>query len=166
MTGPSETIDTPATRSYDFADSLLTAVNNGALSLLVDLPAHQYITTGQPAFDCPQVAITLVSLQTGIPGDDTGASGAPTAFDCQGGWSVIAEISIVREGYAVASNGSANLEDIKTSAKASSADCAVLDEALREITSNSFSITRAAITYGAYEGGLIATAMRLTAALP
>lgn len=166
MTGPFEITDTPTTRAYDFANTIMEATNNGALSLLVDLPAHQYITTGQPAFDCEQVAVTLVSLQTGIPGDDQGASGAPTAYDCQGGWSVIAEITIVRCGYAVSQNGSAKLDDIKASALMSSADSAVLDEALKMIAGGSFSLTRAAITYGAFEGGFIATSMRVTAALP
>ena len=169
MTSPVEPDDIkndPTYRAYNCAQMLIDCVNEAGLSLLVDIPQRQLVTTGQAAYDCDQVSATLISLQTGIPGDDTGAAGMPTAFDCAGGWSVIIELAIVRCGLMPDKRGNISIDDIRAAAKQSSRDSAVFDEALRLFADSSISLVRAAISYQEPQGGAIGTTMRITAALP
>ncbi|MDD2326387.1 MAG: hypothetical protein PHW63_10415 [Alphaproteobacteria bacterium] len=162
MTSPDSTTMTP-TQAYDFAQQVLSYIEEAGLEHLVDLPTSRYVTTGEPVYDCEQVVVTIVSLQTGLP--EGGQSSTPQAISCQDPWSLVMDIGIVRCGPRLEKNGTISHQALSGAAYSESIDSDVLMTALDSIAQDSISSVRAAITYGAYEGGFIATTMRLTAAL-
>lgn len=162
MTSPDSTTLTP-TQAYDFAREVLTLIEEAGLSLLVDLPASRYITTGEPVYDCEQVVVTIVSLQTGLP--TGGQASTPQTISCQDPWSLVMDIGIVRCGPQLSRQGTILHSSLSEAAHLESVDSDVLIATLNAIAQESISSVRAAITYGAYEGGFLATTMRLTAAM-
>ena len=153
----------PATRAYDYAKEVLTHVEESALSLLIDLPSSRYVTTGEPVYDCEQVVVTIVSLQTGLP--EGNQSGVPQTVDCSAPWSLVMDVGIVRCGPHLNRQGAIPHTALSEMTHVESLDSDILIDAINGIANESISSVRAAITYGAYEGGYIATTMRLTAAL-
>lgn len=150
-------------RAYSYALEIIEKIEESALAMLVDLPTSRYVTTGEPVYDCEQVVVAIVSLQTGLP--EGSQSGVPQTIDCGSPWSLVMDVGIVRCGPKVDRNGLIAHTALTEMTEIESVDSDILMDALNEIARESISSVRAAITYGAYEGGFIATTMRLTAAL-
>lgn len=56
---------------YDTALALLTATVQAYAADGVELPDRRYITPGaQPAYDCPQLTVSVTAVRNGIPGSE------------------------------------------------------------------------------------------------
>lgn len=164
MTSPDDsTMTLTPTQAYDYAQHVINVIEEAALTNLVDIPSSRYVTTGEPVYDCEQVVVAIVSLQTGLP--EGGQNSTPQAISCQDPWSLIMDIGIVRKGPPINKQGMISHKMLSGAAFTESVDSDLLMTALNDLAQESIGSVRAAITYGAYEGGLIATTMRLTAAL-
>lgn len=108
-------------RVFAEANQFLEFVVAEADELLVDLPTKQYVATGQAVHDCEQVVVTLVELNTGLPG-------APTFVieNCPPTWAQAMMVDIVRCGPAPNSKGVVASAKITAHSKVQSKDVAVL----------------------------------------
>lgn len=76
----------------DFLDALLQKVRDVYDLYNVPLPARQYWTFGEPAFDCEQVVVSFINLYLGPPGDE-----AATPRHCNQPRTAVVRISVVRQ---------------------------------------------------------------------
>lgn len=152
---------------YRVADSVLTAVSVSAADLGVTLPARQLLTAGAVVYDCELVAVTVVSVGTGI----THAVGnAMVELAPQSpAWSVIVGVAIARQANEVPGGRQGNLPptpaNIEADLVSASADAAVLAGAAAALAG--FGPGRAGLpdvnlTFQGAEGGILAVTMQLT----
>lgn len=167
MTGPLPVQSDDTTRVYDYAQSVLSLVNDAALELLVDLPTKQYATSGEAAYDCEQVAVTGVSLTTGLPASDAQSLGIPTPIACTPVWSINFDITIVRCGPKVQRSGTVLADDLNSAFLRTSADIAVLIRAIDKlVTLRQFGNVIASMQMGPPQGDMVSTVATVTGALP
>jgi hypothetical protein len=140
-------------------------INTAALQVLVDVPPRQYVTSGPtPVFDCEQVVVNILTMNTGLPGASVVT--IPVAVDCTPMWTVICELVIVRCAPPVV-RGTQTTDSITAAFQTSSIDTGILIDAVDMIREdNFFGNISASITVRSDEGGMIATVCRLSAGLP
>ena len=61
----------PAARLATLAHDLLDAIEQGADTHDVELPARRFVSTGALAWDCPLLAVTTPTITRGRPGRDS-----------------------------------------------------------------------------------------------
>jgi hypothetical protein len=153
-------------RVYTFANELLDFVNEAAMELIVDIPSRKFVTSGQAVYDCEQTSVTVTSLTMGLPGAEQAGMLTPSVT-CMPVWSVNLEAAIVRCGPGVQRNGTVSVDDLDSAFKTSSSDAAVLLVAADKLAAvHLFGNIIASITFAPSEGGMNATTMAITAALP
>lgn len=167
MTGPLPVQEDDATRVYDYAQNVLGFVNDAALELLIDLPTKQYATSGEAAYDCEQVAVTGISLTTGLPASDVQSLGIPAPIECMPIWSINFDITIVRCGPKIQRNGTVLAEDLNTAFYRTSGDIAVLIRAIDKLVNyRQFGNVIASMQMGPPQGEMVSTVASVTGALP
>jgi len=154
-------------RVYDYAQNLLNIVNQAAAELSLTLPSLQYVTSGEPVADCEQVVVTGISVATGMPAGEPVALGLPVAPGCSPMWSVNLEVGIVRCGPKVLRDGSSTPDELNSSFRSCSTDIAILLAAVEILVlGENLGKVIASIAMGPPEGGMVTTALRVTAVLP
>lgn len=167
MTGPLPVQTDDTTRVYDYARSVLGFVNDAALELLVDLPTKQYSTSGEAAYDCEQVAVTGISLTTGLPASDIQSLGIPSPIECMPVWSINFDITIVRCGPKMQRNGTVHAEDLNAAFLRTSQDIAILTRSIDKLVSHyQFGNVVASVQMGPPQGEMVSTVASVTGALP
>lgn len=152
---------------FEFTQKVLQYVNEAALEAFVDLPGRQYTTSGAAVYDCEQVAVTAASLSTGFPGQ--GTPGIPVSSDCSPIWSIVLEIAIVRCAPEISpQTGMISVAKMNNTFLRSSKDAGVLMETVQKISADELNMASlaAGITTQGYNGNMVGTVARLTAALP
>lgn len=162
MTG-SETMNTPTggLRLSSTGQQILTQILATASLELYDLPSRHVVTTGPAVFDCEQVAISLLRVETGLglnPGGEL-VQGGPS---CDVGWSLICEVAIVRCGP-TPSQRSGVITPAKTLAacEQSSRDVYILMSAIETIANDIYGGFSVTIIPEQIEGGFVATSASL-----
>ena len=76
---------------------LQTIIDAAALELYT-LPSKQFVTTGPAVYDCEQVSVSLMRINTGIGLGRDGelVQGGP---QCQFGWTLLADLAIVSVNF-------------------------------------------------------------------
>lgn len=169
MTTPTETPETD--RLHTLALRVLRAVENAALELSVTLPGKRYVTIGQAAHDCEQVAVVITRLGTGMPDGASGAAipaGAP-GF-CAPPWTATLTVEIVRcQPDLPAPNGIVDGAALSAAMRTQSADSAVIREAVAALAGDydhGFGDVTCSITFPAPTGGMNVTVGTLAVAMP
>jgi len=154
-------------RVYGYVQQVLTLVNTAATELEITLPTTQYVTSGEPVAGCEQVVVSGLSLATGMPASDPVSLGLPVSTACMPMWSVILDASIVRCSAVPQRDGSYVPEDLDNSFQNCSTDIAVLLLTVESLVAGeNLGKIIASVTIGAPMGGMVATTLHLTAALP
>lgn len=146
-------------------DLILEKVADAAANNLYDIPAYRYATTGQAVYDCEQVSVAIQRVQTGlsgIPGGDFIEGG----FGCQFGWTLVAELAIVRCGPKVSAKGTVSQEATKAALDSSSQDTFILMEAMENLAQELIGSLRCALIPQAPNGAYVGTTAQLTLSLP
>jgi hypothetical protein len=114
-------------RLFAEAQRFLDLVVDAAAELGIELPAKQYITTGEAAYDCNQVVVAIQAVSIGLP------NMPPTGINeigncCPPAWSMHLAVDIVR-CHPTSSTGVVSAERLTTAAEESAQDTAVLLDA-------------------------------------
>lgn len=137
--------------------NILDSVLSAASLELYDLPARHIVTTGPAVFDCEQVAVSLLRVETGLglnPGGEL-VQGGPS---CDVGWSLMCEVAIVRCGP-TPSQRSGIITPAKTfeACEQSSKDVFILMTAIENVASELYGGFSVTIIPEQIEGGFVAT---------
>lgn len=151
-------------RIFAYTQAVIQRANELAIEQLLDLPAKQYATSGMAVYDCEQLAITGISLQSGLPG--TGPPAITTGMVCDGPWSLSFEIALVRCAPAMSAKGVISIAGYDEGFKITSRDAEFLIQLVDDVAGLGFDNVLATISLGPIEGGFIATTARVTAGLP
>lgn len=156
-----------ATDARGAADRVAAALASAATSLGVALPARSLVTAGSAVFDCEMVAVTLISVGTGIPSSQSDPM-ADLMLQRAPVWQVTLGVSIVRcaqeKPDGARGDRPPRVEWILADSDAASADAAVIATAAYSLTDDG-SVPTVAIQFSQPEGGFIATSANLTVPL-
>jgi hypothetical protein len=138
---------------------LLEEVRNAAVELRVVLPARQYVAMGGSVFDCEQVTVSGMSIQTGLVSPE--GSGLDVIGPCPVTWNVTAEVAIVVCAHEAVSGprgqSAPSVHDIEADSEAVSAGYGVIKRAVETIASSGQAgRVGCNVTLGQPQGGLIA----------
>jgi len=153
-------------RIYNYVQQMLTIVNDAATELSLTLPTCQYVTGGQAVFDTEQVAITGIRVAPGLPGAENIPLNMPIAPNCLPPINIQMRVSIVR-CQTPNRHGQVTPAQLNESFLATSQDFAVLMLATEMLVySQVFGNMLFQVIMEPPSGGLTATTLLLTAALP
>jgi hypothetical protein len=153
-------------RVYNYVQQLLTVVNDAAVQLGLTLPACQYVTGGQAVFDTEQVAATGIQVTTGLPGAENMPLSIPLVANCMPPMNIQVRVSIVR-CLSPNAGGQITTTVLDAAFLQTSRDFAVLLLATEMlVTTQLFGHMLFRVYMEPPEGGLSATTLLLTAALP
>lgn len=141
--------------------TILSAVTDAAATLLYDLPGKQYVTTGAAVFDCEQVAVSLLNVRSGI-GLGQGSELVQGGPGCDIGWTLIAEVAIVRCGPTPNVKGTISADKLNAGTTQSSKDLFVLLEAIENLASSSFGGFSASLVPEDIQGGFVSVSATIT----
>lgn len=151
--------------SYTEADKLLGYIRDSALDASIDLPARQYVTAGQAAYDCEQVAVTMTAATTGLP-VSTVPGGTSLSGACPPGWQLVIELAIVRCCPTPAGDGTPpSAKQLSDHAKIQGVDTHILMDSADRRAQERFGNVTCMISYPPPSGGLAATVARLSVAI-
>lgn len=144
-------------RLLNAGQQLLDAVLTAAAVHLHDLPAKQFVTTGAAVYDCEQVSVSLLRINSGIGmGQDAAlVQGGPS---CQFGWTVIAEVAIVRCAPAPNVKGIITADRLEGSTERTSKDIFVLTTAIEAVAESSYGGFTASLIPDEPNGGFVTAA--------
>lgn len=159
-------VDDEALNVISLMDGVLQRVVSTFNSYNVPLPMRQYWTVGQQAIDCEQLAVTLIQIYLGPPGDQ-----ASTPQRCNTARTAVMSVSISREIPTVGQNGRPPAADkIEEAAKISAIDGYVLMQSLNQLDMwepGGYGIgVIATADFPPPEGGFQTVNMQLTMAIP
>ncbi|AKJ72562.1 hypothetical protein PP301_gp024 [Gordonia phage GMA2] len=144
-------------RLFDVGQRLLDATVNAASLQLYDIPSKQFVTTGAAVFDCEQVSVSLLRVDSGL-GLTPGAELVQAGPQCDVGWSVTAEVAIVRCAPTPSGrSGTVSADKINNAAKNSSKDVFILQSAIEAFAQDTFGGFSVEIIPEQHEGGMVAT---------
>ena len=145
--------------------SVLTAIQAAAVTVGVDLPARQLVTVGAVVYDCPLVAVTLVSAAPGI----VGAQVRPLSdlAPIPAAWGITVGCAIARTAceMPVGPRGDRppTPEMIASDLATMSGDAAVLLEAAASLAGTQRTgFPSVALTFQGAEGGVVAVTTEVT----
>ena len=138
---------------------LLDEIRNAAVELRVDLPARQYVTMGGSVFDCEQVTVSGMSIQTGVVGAE--GSGPDVIGSCPVVWNVTMEAAVVVCAHETTSGPRGqsvpSTSDIEADSESVSAGFGVLKRAVETVASSGRAgKLSCSVELGQPQGGLIA----------
>ena len=133
------------TNVVDFLDEVLQRIIDTFESYNVPIPARRYWTVGQVAIDCEQLALTLIQIYLGPPGDQ-----ASTPQRCNMPRTAVMTVTLAREIPVVGQNGRPpSAERIQQAARISAIDAYTLMQSMNLLD---------AWEQGGFGVGVIATA--------
>lgn len=149
------------------ARRVLGAVTASAAEAGVSLPDRHLVTTGSAVYDCEMVAVTYITVGTGIPGATADAM-AGILQQRPPVWQAVLGVAIVRCA-SERPDGPRNSRPptaagIEADSAAASADAAVIANAAYSLTDD-WSVPDVAIQFFQPEGGFIATTGTVTVPL-
>lgn len=155
-----------ATNIITFMDNILESVVSTFQSYNVVLPARQYWNVGQVAIDCEQLAVSLIQIYLGPPGDQ-----ASTPQRCNVPRTAVLVVSIARVTPVVGQNGRPPASDkVQEAAQISAIDAYVMAQSINlfdQWESGSFGVgVIATVDIPPPEGGFQMVNMQLTMAIP
>ena len=156
MTSPQMTSVEGGLRVSTAGEQMLNSVLNAAALNLYDLPGKQYVTTGPAVFDCEQVAVSLLRIDSGIsmnPAAELIQAGA----GCDFGWSILAEIAIVRCAPKPNTKGVVPATKLMAGTEQSSQDAFILMSAIESLAQSAWGGFSASLMPNEIEGGFVAT---------
>lgn len=83
-------------RLYELGHRMMSSLQMAALDLGIALPDKKIVTSGEAVHDCELVAVTFLSLITGIPDARTGLGFPGSASGCSPTWSAVMTVEIAR----------------------------------------------------------------------
>lgn len=137
--------------------SVLDYVLNAASLELYDVPSRHVVTTGPAVFDCEQVAVSLLRIETGLGANQGGelVQGGP---NCDVGWSVILEVAIVRCAPDPSKRtGVITPDSLLKAAERSSKDTYILMTAIENLAEELYGGFSVDLIPEQIEGGMVAT---------
>jgi len=149
----------------NFMDGVLDRVRQVYASYNVPLPARQYWTFGEPAYDCEQVVVSFINLYLGPPGDE-----ANRPVKCNQPRTAVVRISVVRQTVVQQGTKAPKAQDIEDSARWQALDAWILIES-NQLFDNWDEFANgpgviATITAGTASGGYQEVSMQLTITVP
>ena len=155
----------------NFLDGIVQRVRDVYTLYNVPLPARQYWTFGDPAYDCEQMVVSFVNLYLGPPGDE-----ANTPQRCTQPRTAVVRISVVRE-MATQNQGSRSVAIPTPEAIQDASNWQALDAWILIQSSKQFDFWDpeygvpglgliATVTAGTAAGGFNDVSMTLTMAVP
>lgn len=153
-------------RLKNAGQAILNHVISAATLHLYDLPSRHIITTGPGVFDCEQVCVSLLRVESGIGlGQNSElVQGGP---NCDLGWSLVAELAIVRCAPKVSNRtGTMTPAKIEEGLEQSSKDIFILTSAVETLAESLFGGFTASLTPNVIEGSFIATTADIRMVLP
>lgn len=153
-------------RLFEFGQSVLAKLELAALEDLRDIPKKRYVTSGNATWDCEQVVVTVLSVNTGLPGGSGGP--VPQSMVCAPMWSVALDMTIIRCGPKITSKGTMSADSLNKSFESSSRDVEVLMRTVDKMVTDpdNFGNVLAQVTVMEPQGDMIGTTARITAGLP
>lgn len=145
--------------------TILDKVVNVASLHLYDLPSKQYVTTGPAVFDCEQVAVSLLRINSGL-GLNPGAELVQGGPGCDFGWSIVAELAIVRCAPKPSPKGVVPLDRLKAGTEKSSQDTFILLETIEALAEEIYGGFNASLIPFGSEGAFVSTSATITMVLP
>jgi len=159
-------IDEEAFSIRDAMNDILSGVESAYQSYNVPLPTRRYWLTGDPAFDCEQVTVSLMQTYLGMPGDE-----ATSPQACNGPRTLVVNISVVRPTASLSKNGNApSAEAIQKASEWAAVDMFVLMNSLSSF--DTWSVyggapsAIATITTNTHEGNFMSTQAQITMIAP
>jgi hypothetical protein len=149
-----------------FMDNVLESVVSTFQSYNVPLPTRQYWNVGQVAIDCAQLAVSLVQIYLGPPGDE-----ASTPQRCNVPRTAVLAVTIAREIPVVGLNGRPpSSEKLQEASQISAIDAYVMAQSVNlfdQWEPGSFGVgVIATVDIPPPEGGFQVVNMQLTMAIP
>ncbi|QEM41562.1 hypothetical protein SEA_FORZA_95 [Gordonia phage Forza] len=155
MPSPAMTDPTEGLRLSTAGQTMLEHVISAAQLQLFDLPSRRFVTTGPAVFDCEQVSVSLLRINSGMgmnPGGEL-IQGGP---NCNFGWSLVADIAIVRKGPTPNNKGIIPPSKLDAGTEQSSQDIFILQEAIETLAEASMGGFTASLIPLEIEGGFVA----------
>ena len=149
-----------------FMDNVLESVVSTFQSYNVPLPTRQYWNVGQVAIDCAQLAVSLIQIYLGPPGDE-----ASTPQRCNVPRTAVLAVTIAREIPVVGLNGRPpSSEKLQEASQISAIDAYVMAQSVNlfdQWEPGSFGVgVIATVDIPPPEGGFQVVNMQLTMAIP
>lgn len=159
-------VDADATNIITFMEDLLASIVSTFESYDVPLPTRQYWNVGQVAIDCAQLAVSLVQIYLGPPGDE-----ASTPQRCNVPRTAVLAVTIAREIPVVGLNGRPPASDkLQEASQISAIDAYVMAQSVNlfdQWDTGSFGLgVIATVDIPPPEGGFQVVNMQLTMAIP
>lgn len=148
------------------AQAILTQIEAEATNLSFSLPERRYTTVGGAVFDCEQVSVSVMSVQTGVVSSEGNA--LQIVGNCPPVWNASFEVAIVLcASEAVEGPRGQILPDVakvEADSAAMSAAYAILVNAAEALVTDAGPVT-CTIQLGQPQGGLIAAVAQINANL-
>lgn len=165
MTSPNITSIEGGLRLSNAGEYFLQAIIDAASVELYTLPSKQFVTTGPAVYDCEQVSVSLMRINTGmgLGRDGELVQGGP---QCQFGWTVMADLSIVRCAPGPNTKGVITADKLMTGTESVSKDIFILMQAIETIAERSFGGLSASLVPEPPEGNFVAATATIGVVLP
>jgi hypothetical protein len=144
-----------------FLESTLERVVNIFKSFGVDVPDRQLVTVGQPVYDCEQVAVSLIQLYFGMPGQQE-----PSPQRCDGPVTAVITVQVLRKVPVGGSSGQPPSADALTKSAAELVtDAWILTRTMKELDEFGLGVI-ADVTAAEPQGGFGGPVLTFTMAVP
>ena len=155
MTSPGINSIDGGLRLSNAGETFLQNILDAAALELYTLPAKQFVTTGPAVFDCEQVSVSLMRINTGLGLGRDGelVQGGP---QCQFGWTVMADLAIVRCAPSPNVKGVVTASKLTAGTESVSKDIYILMQAIESIAEYSIGGLSASLVPEAPEGAFVA----------
>lgn len=165
MTSPNISSADGGLRLSTAGEFFLQTIIDAATLELYTLPSKQFVTTGPAVYDCEQVSVSLMRINTGIGLGRDGelVQGGP---QCQFGWTLLADLAIVRCAPTPNSRGIIAANKLIAGTESVSQDIYILMNAVQTIAESAFGGFSASLVPDQSEGGFVAATATIGVAMP